>query len=221
MTAFEELSELTLANLTVNLTLPRQQTLLRVLLDKDAEIAKMYVGAIEARGAQGNPDHVSQACHSMRELIDNVPKYFAIPVEGTGSMGTQVQLLREQWDREPRVRNGSDDQLTPGFVLKLTEFFEWLQANRPKRLEVAKVTIRALDVSERRLPDPIEQIRAREWMEIRQFFITGTHHGSCTLEEFDTWAVVFEEFILALTKPRTFETATAIDALVAEGEADA
>jgi hypothetical protein len=202
------------------LAMPRQQTLVRVLLDRNAEIAKMYLGALAARASEGNPDSVSQACHSMRELIDNLPKYFAIPVEGTGAMGAKVQELRNHWGTEPRIRDGSDERLTPSFIATLTEFFTWVDTNRPRRIEVARVTIRGLDVSERRLPEPIEQIRAREWMEIRDFFITGTHHGKCSAEEFDSWMVVIEDFLLALTKPRTFETADTIDALVAEGESD-
>jgi hypothetical protein len=200
------------------LMLPRQRLLLRVLIEKDAAVANMYHGAIMARHSEGNPDHISQACHSMRELIDNVPKYFAIPVEPAGRLRDQVDALQARWVREPRVRNSSDAPLSATFIAKLVAFFQWVDEHLPKRIEAARTTIRGMDVSGRQLPATIEQMRAEEWMKIRDFFVAGTHHGTCSTGEFDAWLEVFEDFILSFTKPRTFETAAQIDALIAEGE---
>jgi hypothetical protein len=220
MTPFEDDTEPQSQRFIAELLIPRQQLLLRVLLEKNDAVANMYGGSIVARAATNNPDHLSQACHSMRELIDNVPKYFTIPVEPAGRLRDQVDALQAKWNREPRVRNESDEPVTVSFLARLVAFFQWVDEHLPKRIDVARTTIRGLDVSGRHLPPTIEQMRAKEWMEIRDFFVGGTHHESCSIEDFDTWLEVFEEFMLNLTKPRTFETADQIDALVAEGESD-
>jgi hypothetical protein len=199
----------------------RQIALVGVLSDKSDNIAAMYVGAIMARGAEDNPDHLSQACHSVRELIDNLPNYFDVPVERTGRLTDQANALHDQWKREPRVKKGNSDPLTERFAKKLTEFFQWIDENIPKRREVARKTIQQLDPSRRSLPRPIEDLRAKEWMRIRQFFVDATHHGKCSRDDFDNWLDVLETFVLNLTRPRTFENADAIDALIREGESDA
>lgn len=197
-----------------------QLALLGVLIEKSATVATMYVGAVMARAAEDNPDHLSQACHSLRELIDNLPKYFDVPVEPSGRLGDQTYALRDRWMREPRVANGTSEPLTERFVQKLAEFFQWIEENFPKRREVARRTIRELDASGRPLPRPIEDLRALEWMAIRDFFVRSTHHGSCSCDDFDLWLDVLESFLLGLTKPRTFDNADAIDALILEGESD-
>lgn len=197
-----------------------QLALLGVLIEKSATVATMYVGAVMARAAEDNPDHLSQACHSLRELIDNLPKYFDVPVKPSGRLGDQTNALRERWMREPRVTNGTPEPLTERFVQKLAEFFQWIEENSPKRREVARRTIRELDASGRPLPRPIEDLRALEWMAIRDFFVGSTHHGFCSRDDFDHWLDVFESFVLGLTKPRTFDNADAIDALILEGESD-
>lgn len=197
-----------------------QLALLGVLVEKSEAVAAMYIGAIMTRAAEDNPEHLSQACHSLRELIDNLPKYFDVPVEPSGRLGDQTNALHQRWKREPRVKNATSEPLTEKFVLKLSEFFKWIEENFPKRKEVARITIRELDASGRSLPRPIEDLRAQEWLAIRDFFVGSTHHGTCSLEDFDTWLDELESFVLGLTKPRTFDNADAIDALILEGESD-
>lgn len=199
----------------------QQQALLRVLMDMSEDIANMYIGALMARQAEHNPDHLSQACHSLRELIDNVPKYFDVPVESAGRLGDHVSALITRWKRESRVRNGNDEAVSEGFLREFAAFVEWQESNFPKRREIARRTIQEFDASGRSLPERIEELHAQEWMEIRGFFVQATHHASCTLDEFDQWIDEFETFLLSKARPQTFRTADRIDALIREGEADA
>jgi hypothetical protein len=197
-----------------------QSALVRALLEKNESVAMMYVGAIRARAATNNPDHLSQACHSIRELIDNLPKYFEVPVEPSGRLGDRVNALADRWQKEKRVKNNSEEVISEGFAKQLEKFFIWKQENFIKRREVARITVRDLDVSRRRLPGAIEDLRALEWMKIRDFFVASTHHGTCTADDFDAWVEVFERFMLDLTRPRTFETAAALDDLIRGVESD-
>src|SRR5665811_433964 len=99
MALFEEASDPQALSTPPILIVPRQQVLWRTLHEKDAVIARMYCGAIMARSAENNPDHLSQACHSMRELIDNVPNHFALPVESAGRLSDQVNALHAKWKK--------------------------------------------------------------------------------------------------------------------------
>jgi hypothetical protein len=197
-----------------------QLALLGVLLEKDESVAKMYAGALMARSFDTNPDYLSQACHSIRELIDNLPKYFEVPIQRTDSLTNKVNALRAAWDREPRVRISSAEALSERFAVKVAEFFQWHEAQFPTRREVARNTVRELSTSSRLLPHPIETLRAEEWMKIRDWFIGATHHGACSEDEFDQWLDVFESFMLNLSKPRPFDNADVIDALIRKGESD-
>ena len=198
----------------------RQVVLLGVLIDKSDLLGKMYVGALRARSDVDNPEYLSQSCHSIRELIDNLPMYFEVPVQRTGSLNVEVRALQDAWQRESRVRNGNKDALSERFARKAEGFFAWFAENFSNRREVARATVRDLDASGRRMPTPIEDSRAGEWMIIRDWFVRSTHHGSCTADEFDQWIYQFEMFLLNLAKPRPFDNADIIDELVAEGEAN-
>jgi hypothetical protein len=198
----------------------QRRALFEVLIAKDDSLAKMYVGALVTREATTNPDYLSQACNSLRELIDALPEFFTVTQRPPGRLGDKVNALRDQWQREARVRNSDNSPLSTRFLAELTAFFAWNEQSFPRRREFARSTIRELDASRRRLPGSIENLRAQQWMEIRQFFTTSTHHGSCSQDDFDLWLEAFERFTLELARPNTFENANRIDALVRRVEAD-
>ena len=89
-----------------------------------------------ARASENNPDYLSQACHSVRELIDNLPKYFQVTVKRTGSLKDQVISLQSAWEREPRVRNASAEPLSERFAKKVEGLLKWFADNFPARREV-------------------------------------------------------------------------------------
>ena len=120
-----------------------QSALVRVLQEKDESVAMMYVGAIRARLATDNPDHLAQASHSVRELIDNLPKYFDIPLNRIERLGDRVNALATKWKKETRVKNKSTEPVSERFTKKLEQFFEWNEQSFPKRREIARTTIRA------------------------------------------------------------------------------
>jgi hypothetical protein len=198
----------------------RHRTLFEVLIAKEDSLAKMYVGALMARDATTNPDYLSQAGNSVRELIDTLPEFFTVTQRPPGRLNDKVNVLRDRWRNERRVRNGDDSPLSPRFLRELDAFFEWNDRSFPGRKEFARSTIRELDASGRRLPGSIENLRAEQWMMIRDFFTSSTHHASCSQDEFDQWLEFFEGFVLDLVRPRTFENADRIDELVRRIESD-
>jgi len=198
----------------------RRRALFEVLIAKDDSLAKMYVGALMAREATTNPDFLTQACNSVRELIDALPNFFTVSQRPPGRLGDKVNALRDRWRRERRVVNGDGSALSDRFIAQLEEFFEWNEQSFPRRRDMAREIIQQLDASGRRLPGAIENLRAEQWIEIRDFFTNSTHHGTCDEADFDTWIEAFEYFTLDLARPRTFENAARIDELVERVEAD-
>src|SRR4029077_18363670 len=58
----------------------RQKTLVEALSEKDARLGQMYVGALMVLENQGNPESLAQACHSLRELMEKIPRWYeAVP----------------------------------------------------------------------------------------------------------------------------------------------
>jgi hypothetical protein len=156
----------------------------------------------------------------VRELIDALPNFFTVSQRPPGRLGDKVNALRDRWRRERRVVNGDGSALSDRFIAQLEEFFEWNEQSFPRRRDMAREIIQQLDASGRRLPGAIENLRAEQWIEIRDFFTNSTHHGTCDEADFDTWIEAFEYFTLDLARPRTFENAARIDELVERVEAD-
>jgi hypothetical protein len=197
----------------------RQRALLDVLVEKDHDLGRMFVGAVTARAATGNPDHLEQASHSLRELIDKLPRHFdVVPVNEQGHLGNKVKDLAKRWKQERRVKNNSNEAVSDKFLRDLQKFFDWAEKSFPLRRELARRTVVKFDSSGRDLPRPIEELHAEEWMKIRQFFIDSAHHDPCSISAFDTYYSAFETFMLNRLRPRTFDNADKIDALIREGE---
>lgn len=173
-----------------------------------------------ARRANNNPDHLSQACHSVREIIDKLPEHMDVPFARPDKLGNKVNELAGLWKRQRRVRDSSEAPLSARFLSALADFFNWYTESFPSRRELARQIIRDFDVSGRHLPRSVEDQHAARWMELRQFFLDGTHHGSCAIPEFDLRLKEFETFVLGKAAPKTFQIADQIDALIAEGEPD-
>jgi hypothetical protein len=196
----------------------RQRELVGILADKDEGLGQMLVGAIMARAATNNPDHLGQASHSLRELIEKLPPHFDAVLLPTDTQTNKVATLAVHWSRERRVKNKSDEALSTKFVQELHAFFQWRDDNLLTRRDAARRAISKFDPSGRSLPTPIEELHAQEWMKIRDFFVGSAHHHACTTAEFDTWYNAFENFMLNRLRPRTFENADKLDALIQEGE---
>lgn len=197
----------------------RQLVLFDVLVERDKDLGRMFVGAVKARAAMDNPEYLHQASHSLRELINELPRHFAdASLKAPDRLSDQVKALASKWRREPRAKNKTNESLSDRFVSELERFFDWEAGNFPARREVARRTVTRFDPSNRLLPQRIEERHAEEWMDIRDFFVRSAHHSPCSVDDFDRWYNAFENFMLDRVRPRTFDNADKIDALIREGE---
>lgn len=197
-----------------------QRALFEVLQHRDGSPAAMYLGALHVLAEEGNPDRLALAAHGIRELIEKLPKYFDLPVPTQARMGDKVAVLQAEWKKvRPKMERGGPFPTT--LWDKLEEFFLWLESDRPAwRAKVAQL-LRSLDPAGRPLPAPIEKLRVQQWLECNEFFVNSSHHRECTQDEFMAWLDFLERFLLDLVRPRTFDNADKLDALILEGEDDA
>lgn len=206
-----------------------QTAFLEALSQKDGRLAEMYLGALIVLEDQNNPDKLAQACHSLRELMEKIPRWYeAVPAaEQLPTLGVKVRELATAWER--MLRNsvnkssggwaGNIDKSLEKFLRGLEEFFDWFKKNKPMRGHRAAGLLRKLDPMGLPLPKKIEELRVKEWSECREYFENVAHHNiSASLEEIGGWLRFLEGFLLDLVRPRTFEKHDRFDAIIKRGE---
>lgn len=197
----------------------RQQTLVSVLDDRNPDATAIYVGALRVLADSSNPDRLALGAHAIRELMNLIPRYFELPIEEKDdSLGNKVHALSDAWRQEQSRSRPPGDPFSAKFVGQLAAFFAWHVRHHPKQREFAATLLAYLDPSKRALPPPIEELRVAEWRAMRDFFVGAAHHKACEQAELETWLESLETFLLNLVKPRFFENADELDALIAEAE---
>lgn len=210
----------------------RQRALVEALSQKDTRLAEMYLSALVVLRDGDNPDRFAQACYSLRELMEKIPRWYAaVPAaEQVPRMGDKVGDLAKQWRR---ARTGSNTFTAGGWrgtidppledaLRAIDEFFAWLEKDRPMRKERTAGMFRKLDPMRLPLPSKIEQLRVEEWSSCREYFEDVAHHNIMTApEDIGKWLYFLEGFLLDLIRPRTFEKHEEIDTIIQHGEGNA
>jgi hypothetical protein len=210
----------------------RQRALVEALSQKDDRLAEMYIGALVTLDNPDNPDGIEQACHSLRELMEKIPKWYAeLPTaEQLPRMGDKVRSLAVKWGRtrkKSKCVNGATwtgviDQVLQKTLMEIDTFFAWFEEDFPSRKSRTAGMLRKIDPMGLPLPVQIKELRVTEWSLCRDYFIAVAHHNTdATSQEVKKWIYVLENFLLDLFRPRTFEKHSQIDAIVEQGERNA
>ena len=206
----------------------QQQALLTALIGLDPQLGVMYRGGLHVFHQDGNPDREALAAHAIRELMEKLPQFVDVPtrekIKRPASLGVKVRELGDAWvtvSTEAMSATTVTAKLQK-FHIKIKEFFDWYEQTFIKRREQTAAALRGIDATGRSLPTPIEDLHIKHWGLCNDFFQTISHHGrTCSREEFVAWLDDLEKFLLDRMLPRTFETFSALDEIIAEGEADA
>ena len=211
----------------INLT-GQQRALLSALreiderYDDELSFANIYYGAIMAMKDSHNPESYAHCGHSIRELIEKLPRAFEIPVpHRSDNMGQRVNALKEKWEKVEESRNysqGYDGDITQDlkkFLDGAEEFFKWVEENRLSRKQRAKEVIRKTDPLDSRIPATLEDIQAKTLQTFDRYFNGVSHHQfEPRGEEFLTWVERLEYFLLERLRPRTFDDYDKIDRII-------
>ena len=198
----------------------QQELLRRVLAERDIQAETIYVGALMVLSDDTNPDRLAMAAHGIRELIEKLPKYFNLPMAEREKMGDKLAPVRAAWSKAlPEL---DKEKPLPGALWdKLEAFFAWCETELSTFRQKTTEMLRRLDPAGGALPQPIEDEQVRQWVQCKNFFVESAHHHGCTVEDFLRWLDTFERAVLDRVRPRTFERADELDALIAEVEGHA
>jgi len=144
------------------------------------------LGALTALDSSGNPDALAQACHSLRELMEKVPLWYAtVPApERLPRMGDKVRALEGKWkqmrEKTACLKDGNGGGQIDGhlgaWLRKVEEFFAWLGRDLPMRRQRTTEMFRTLDSMQLPLPTEIEELKVDEWVTCRDYFVKVAHH---------------------------------------------
>lgn len=201
------------------------RTLFAVLEHKDGEddasiykLAPLYLGAKMSIRQVDNPDYLAQAAHSIREMIDMLPKRFDVPTFEYQDLRSRSRVLVDAWRAIDNANPKAAEAARKKFEKEMVRFAAELDAVTITRKVEAGKLISSMDVSGRKMPAVIAGLRVAEWGEYRGYFVRACHHGETTPEDFDQMLEQFEIFLVDRLQPRAVSDQSAIRAIVAEGE---
>jgi len=198
----------------------QQLALYRALSAKEPGLAAMYYGSIHVLQHPENPECVAQAGHSLRELMNALPRYLDIPLPGEQArLGDKVAVLATRWGALTVQEDWRTDlPAINKFLAAAEELFGWLKTDRPKRKDRTAKMLVSLDPTGRPLPGVIETLRIAEWETYHDRFVAAAHHSEIDHAELTAIVYEFERFLLDRLEPRTFEDRAALDEIIREGE---
>jgi hypothetical protein len=206
----------------------RQRALFLALGKKDQQLALMYLGALSVLRNMSNPDRSAQAAHSLRELLEKLPRILDIPIQAKPpSMMDKIRPLEQTWSKAKtessrlKTNQPSDviDKPLRKFLDEADSFFTWLASDRPTRKQQAAKVVRGLDPLKKALPETIESLHVEEWDRYRNHFEQVSHHQIVEEhEEFIKWVDGVEHYLLDRLVPRTFDDFATLDKIIGEGE---
>ena len=120
----------------------RQRALFQALGKKDQQLALMYLGALSVLKNMLNPERIAQAAHSLRELLEKLPRILDMPIQAKPpSMMDKIRPLEQTWSKAKtessclKTNPHSDviDKPLRKFLDEVDSFFTWLGSDRPTR----------------------------------------------------------------------------------------
>lgn len=208
-----------------------QRALYDALREKDESLAMMYYGALLVLNQEENPERYVLAAHNLRELSEKLPRKINAPIgKKIAPLNDKVIPLIQAWENAiskcdyDKVKNTFNkiDNNVAKFFGKMSEFFEWFHLERGSRRQQVKKTLTSLDPLKLSLPEPIQDLRTDKWQKYYDIFTKVSHHNTNNdFKDFDSRVRSFEQYLLDLLNPRTFEDLTEIDKIIQEGEENA
>ena len=210
--------------------LAQQRALHQALLERHAQLACCYLGALRVLEDGNNPDGIALAAHGMRELMEKLPEYLDVPMKALKeSLKVKViEVENHLSDAQAKSKchdegswRGEIDPPLKSLLDHVTVFFTWFKNHHPRRKAEASRVLRTMDPSGRYLPPPLEDLNVSAWQEMWDFYKSVAHHRrQASRDDFRQWVDALERFLLDRMIPRTFDDMDAIDAIVNSAKRD-
>ena len=169
----------------LRLTLQHQRVL-EALKDKETEkypVSKWYLGALYALENPHNPDRVSQAAHSLRELLEKLPRVIeGSDIQGyhSGFAGMRHQLNeRFSKDIESYPEGWKEKTINPHLAKTLRKFGVYLERNQqPTRKDQIGKAVATIDPMVNRFSNEIQEMKLKRLLDLWGRLEDFAHHNS-------------------------------------------
>ena len=191
---------------------PRQKQVLEALKDTETEklpLSHWYLGALHALDNPNNPDRISQAAQSLRELVEKLPRVVKgndIQGGGTGFAEMRRNLYRRVLKDKKRYPEGwKDEKIDGGLDKTLRKFEKYLEINQqPTRRQQVQRAVANIDPMVDRLGSKIQETNRDRLLDLWKTLEDYAHHTSePDEEEFRKHLRALERTIIDLLAPIT------------------
>ena len=191
---------------------PRQKQVLEALKDTETEklpLSHWYLGALHALDNPNNPDRISQAAQSLRELVEKLPRVVKgndIQGGGTGFAKMRRNLYRRVLKDKKRYPEGwKDEKIDGGLDKTLRKFEKYLEINQqPTRRQQVQRAVANIDPMVDRLGSKIQETNRDRLLDLWKTLEDYAHHTSePDEEEFRKHLRALERTIIDLLAPIT------------------
>ena len=205
----------------------RQLEVWRTLQVKSTDkyrLADWYLGALSSLRNTFNPDRFAQSAHSLRELLEKIPR--ALQTEQAGITGDELKnkrrALRAALEREKtNFQAGWENQpITAELSNVLSEFEQYFElCERPDRKDQVFASLTRLDPMIETLPEQLRREKRERYVRLWNALEGIAHHGRRkTEEEFREYVLQVEELVLDLMAPVSAEDQHLLTQIIAEGD---
>lgn len=207
----------------------KQLKVYRLLAEKSELLAGIYLGMAHASLSKNNPDYLSQAAHSARELIEKAPKELANLAinfkSGDIKEDARKWILpwnelkqKTQWSSSPPWQGEIDANLAS--ILTLIDDFSvtWKVSIAPPKDHYNKM-INHLSPHIGALPSVATDKFSQEFSNLKGYFNAVCHHDVATTETMLLQRIgKLEDLLITLLNPEPIPDMDELELLIVEGE---
>lgn len=192
---------------------PQQQEVLSALRIRETDrfhLSRWYLGALYALNNPYNPDRISQAAQSLRELIEKLPRVLGIGSQSGshGFKGWRNNLRsRFQEDKRKYAQGWKGQSINSHLNKTLAQFDGYLERNQqPTRREQIQESLARIDPLSRLLDKDIRDAKRDQLSHLWDTFEDLAHHKlDSGLDEFMRSVEALERIVIDLLAPITAE----------------
>ena len=202
---------------------PQQQRVLEALKDRETEeypLSRWYLGALYTLHNEQNPDRIAQTAHSLRELIEKLPRV----VEGSDAQGSSPNFhemrteiyKRVLKDKENYADSWENKTIDKHLDQTLKEVEKYLESNRqPTRRERMQTAVTTIDPMANRFNGQIREGKRDRLYELWDKLEGIAHHRrKQKIEDLENCLNKLEHTVIDLLSPITAENQKEIQTIL-------
>ncbi|MDE0041460.1 MAG: hypothetical protein OXT74_05455, partial [Candidatus Poribacteria bacterium] len=203
---------------------PQQQRVLEALKDRETEeypLSQWYLGALYTLHNEQNPDRIAQTAHSLRELVEKLPRV----VEGTDAPATSPNFQQKRAEIYKRILkdkenypDGWENKQIDGHLDKtFKQVEEYLESNRqPSRRERMQTAVTTIDPMANRFDRQIREGKRDKLYELWDKLEGIAHHrNKQNIDDLESCLNKLESTIIDLLAPITAQDQNEIQTILA------